>query len=87
MSAQADFADDIARRVFERFEQAAVSPAPVQPRLLTIAQAASYVGRSKGAVQHLIAAGKLPTVRADDRVFLDVRDLDEWIEKNKQYPI
>lgn len=31
----------------------------------------------------MIAGGKLPVVRADRRVFLDVRDLDRWIDANK----
>jgi len=34
-------------------------------------------------MNHLIAAGKIPVVRADRRVMLDVRDLDHWIEHNK----
>ena len=33
--------------------------------------------------QHLIASGKLPCVKADRRNFLDVRDLDAWIESSK----
>jgi len=57
--------------------------APVRPRLLSVEQAAVYLGRTKEALQHLIISGKLPVVRADRRVFLDVRDLDEWVERNK----
>src|SRR5258707_978409 len=54
------------------------------PRLLTGEEAAPYLGRTREAVQHMISAGKLPTVRSDRRVFVDVRDLDRWIEDNKQ---
>lgn len=57
--------------------------AAVNPRLLTVEQAAVYVGRTTEAMQHLIAEGKLPVVRADRRVFLDLKDLDQWIEQNK----
>jgi excisionase family DNA binding protein len=57
--------------------------AAVNPRLLTVEHAAVYLDRSKEAVQHLIAEAKLPVVRTDRRVFLDVRDLDRWIEENK----
>ena len=53
------------------------------PRLLSVDQAAVYIGRTKDAVQYLIAVGKLPAVRADRRVFLDVHDLDNWIEEHK----
>ncbi len=56
----------------------------VRPRLLTVEQAAVYVGRTREALQHMIASGKIPTVRTDRRVFLDVRDLDRWIEDCKQ---
>ena len=52
-------------------------------RLLTVEQAAAYLGRTKEAVQHMASSGKLPTVRSDRRVFLDRADLDRWIEHNK----
>jgi excisionase family DNA binding protein len=55
----------------------------VRPRLLTVEQAAVYIGRTKDAIQHMLASAKLPTVRSDRRVFIDVRDLDTWIEENK----
>jgi hypothetical protein len=35
------------------------------------------------AMQHMICAGKIPTVRMDRRVFVDVRDLDRLIENSK----
>jgi len=56
----------------------------VRPRLLTVEQAAVYIGRTKDAIQHMIASCKLPTVRSDRRVFIDMRDLDAWIEGNKR---
>jgi excisionase family DNA binding protein len=55
----------------------------IAPRLLTVEQAAQYISRSRAAVQHMVAAAKLPVVRSDRRVFIDVRDLDRWIEENK----
>jgi excisionase family DNA binding protein len=56
---------------------------PIRPRLLSVEQAAVYLGRTKPAIQHLIAEGSLRPVRADRRVFLDKQDLDKWIERNK----
>jgi excisionase family DNA binding protein len=56
---------------------------PVQPRLLSVEQAAIYLGRTKPAIQHMIADGTLRAVRADRRVFLDKNDLDQWIDRNK----
>jgi excisionase family DNA binding protein len=57
--------------------------ATVAPRLLTVEQAAGYLGRSKEAVEHMVASGKIPTVRTDRRVFIDVRDMDRLIEDSK----
>ena len=53
------------------------------PRLLTIEQAATYLGRTREATQHLASSGKIPTVRSDRRVFIDRLDLDKWIDDNK----
>ena len=52
-------------------------------RLLTVAQAATYLGRSTPAVHRLIASKKLPVVRADRRLFVDRDDLDRFIQANK----
>jgi excisionase family DNA binding protein len=58
-------------------------PSRLYPRLMTVDQAAVYLGRTREAVQHLVGSGKLPTVRADRRVFLDRLDLDKWIDEHK----
>jgi excisionase family DNA binding protein len=58
-------------------------PVSATKRLLTMEQAGEYLGRSRESMQHLVSSGKLPTVRSDRRVFLDLKDLDEWIEANK----
>lgn len=52
-------------------------------RLYSIPEAAQYLGRSPWSVRHLIWAGELPSVRAGRRVHVDVRDMDEFIERNK----
>ena len=78
--------DALAERVVEKLRPSLLGTSSsrcAEPRLLTVEQAASYLGRSKASVQHMVSAGRLPIVRADRRVFLDVRDLDSWIEQNK----
>jgi hypothetical protein len=57
--------------------------APVRARLLDVEKAAVYLGRTEEALQHMIAAGKVPTVRIDRRVALDVQDLDTLINNHK----
>ena len=56
---------------------------PVKRRLYTVEESAVYMGRTLEAMQHMIFAGKIPTVRMDRRVFIDVRDLDRLIENSK----
>jgi excisionase family DNA binding protein len=77
------FTDLIAAKVSQRLGEPGWDGRKIQKRLLTVEEAAVYLGRSKEAVQHMISAGKLPIVKPDRRVFLDIRDLDNWIEGNK----
>jgi excisionase family DNA binding protein len=77
--------DSLADKVAERLRQDGFAASQsIRPRLLTVEQAAVYIGRSKEAVQHMVASGKVPTVRSDRRVFVDVEDLDAWIREHKQ---
>jgi excisionase family DNA binding protein len=54
----------------------------LRPRLLSVEDAGVYLGRTKEAVQHMIANGTLPVVRDGRRVFLDIEALDRWIKAN-----
>jgi excisionase family DNA binding protein len=78
--------DEVANRVAAKVsaELATAAGHVVKPRLLTLEQAAIYIGRTLAAIQHMISEGRMPTVRSDRRVFVDIRDLDQWIEQNKQ---
>ena len=73
--------DDFAERVAARIRTN--SPAQIRPRLLTIDAAAKYLGRTRSAVDHMVRGGLLPTVRSDRKIFLDLRDLDKFIDENK----
>ena len=76
--------DAIADRVAERLRgNDANDTHTIRPRLLSIDQAAQYLGRTRDSVEHLIAADKIPAVRIDRRVFVDVIDLDKLIEASK----
>ncbi|WKZ34026.1 MAG: helix-turn-helix domain-containing protein [Thermodesulfobacteriota bacterium] len=55
----------------------------IKPRLLSIEQAAIYLGRTPGAVRELIYKGRLPMVKLDRRIHLDLNDLDRIIEQHK----
>lgn len=56
----------------------------VSKRLLTIREAAEFLGRTEEAVRTMCEKGKLPVVRIDRRIQLDVRDLEKVIEQYKQ---
>lgn len=75
-------AERVAAKVRAEFAAGGLS-GTVGPRLLTVEQAASYLGRSKEALEHMVASAKIPTVRIDRRVFIDVRDLDRLIDDSK----
>ncbi len=57
-------------------------PSPKR-RLVSVPEAAEYLGRSTGAVREMIYSGKLPCVRFDRRVSIDLRDLENLIEHSK----
>jgi len=54
-----------------------------QKALLTIAEAAHYIGRSKPALENLIYNRQIPVVRRGRRVHLHKQDLDDWINKHR----
>jgi excisionase family DNA binding protein len=70
-------ADAIAVRVAARLNKSE------EPRLMSVKQAAEYIGRSPKAVRHMIDSGKVPVVREGTRVHLDRVDLDHWVEMRK----
>jgi excisionase family DNA binding protein len=77
-------ADRVAAKVIEKLDSNVIAGAgQVKARLLTIEEGAKYLGRTKKALEHMIADKAVPIVRCDRRIFLDRMDLDRWIESNK----
>ena len=56
----------------------------VDKRLYSIPEAAQYLGRSSWSIRHLIWSGELLHVRTGRRVHLDIKDLEAFVEMNKQ---
>ena len=54
-------------------------------RLYTLKEGAQYLGRSEWGMRELIWAGKIPVVREEGarKIFLDLQDLNDFIQKNK----
>ncbi len=54
-----------------------------EPRLKNYRTAAAYLSLSEREVWRMGKEGNIPTIRIGRSVRFDVRDLDEWIEKQK----
>ncbi len=55
----------------------------VTPRLLSLEEAARYLGISKWTLRDLVFRGDLPCVRIKRRMLLDRQDLDRYLERAK----
>jgi len=73
------FLNLIVARVTENLAKTGVAV----PRLLTVEQAATYLGRSEDAVRRLQSSGTLRATKLDGRVQFDRADLDTLIENSK----
>jgi hypothetical protein len=59
----------------------------IKKRLYTVKEATEYLGRGVHGVRDLIYAGELPVIQRGHKgtQYLDVLDLDGWIDRNKKY--
>ena len=67
----------------ERYKQARKNPKGPVKRLYSIPEAAFYLGRTVDALREIIWAEKIPHVKDGRRILIDIKDMDEFIEKNK----
>jgi len=73
---------ELASRALARVQRGGEIP----PRLLDVDDAGRYMGMSDKAIRELITNGELPYIQkvpARSPYLIDVRDLDDWILKNK----
>jgi excisionase family DNA binding protein len=58
---------------------------PVRPRLLSLKKAAEYLGVSEWGMRTIIWNGDIPSVRypGGRKFYIDVKDLDAFVEANK----
>ena len=56
---------------------------PQRPRLLTLKEAATFLGVGDWTMRDLVWSGTVPLVRFRRRMYFDVRDLEQLIERNK----
>jgi excisionase family DNA binding protein len=58
-------------------------PNVIQPRYLTVQQAADYIGRSKKSFEYLMSKKMFPVIRRDRLVLIDKNDLDAFMARQK----
>ena len=60
-------------------------PNPMSPRLLPLKRAAEYLGLTVWGMRERIWAGDLPVVRFPNgrKMYIDVRDLEDFVQRNK----
>jgi excisionase family DNA binding protein len=71
--------------ILRRFKKPVVSPQPISagPRLLSIKDAAAYLGASVWAIRQMLRNRQLPYVPVGRGFKIDKIDLDRWIERQK----
>jgi tRNA A37 N6-isopentenylltransferase MiaA len=60
---------------------------PVRQRLVSLKNAAKYLDRGEDSLREMIYSGVFPVIQLGERskIWLDIRDLDNWIDDHKQY--
>ncbi|RJR47693.1 MAG: DNA-binding protein [Desulfobacteraceae bacterium] len=56
---------------------------PLPKRLFTLKEAGVYLGRSEYSVRCLIWDRQLPVIRQGKKQWLDIRDMDAWIDRTR----
>lgn len=59
----------------------------INKRLYSIKDAADYLGRSPWTVAEMVRTGKLAYIADGKRKFLDIQDINRWIDTNKRQDI
>jgi excisionase family DNA binding protein len=78
-----DFVEAIAARVVEKIRSEIDTEGHRTKRLLTVQQSAEYLALSMKSIHEMLANHKLAGVKFGRKTMLDIRDLDQWIERNK----
>lgn len=72
--------DTIAEAVVSRLRHSVI----LTPRLLTLSQAATYLGLTPDALKAKVHMGRIPTVELDKKLRFDRADLDRIIDESKR---
>jgi excisionase family DNA binding protein len=74
----------VLREIQEQTKNGSGHEKPINARLLTVAEAAEYLGRpGASSIYHLVYRKEIPCVTHGRNLRFDVRELDKWIERDK----
>ena len=60
------------------------SNVPMEPRLLDYKTAGAYMSLSYWSLREMVLNGEIPHLKFGKKVLIDRRDLDDWIESQKE---
>ena len=66
-----------------QLEDRSMKEKPLEPRLVSQKEAASYLGVSYWTLRDLLFRGDIPHIRVKRRILVDRLDLEAYIQKNK----
>ena len=55
----------------------------ISKRLYSLKESAIYLGRGLHGVRDMVWRGEIPIVRSGRKMFIDIKDLEDYVEKNK----
>jgi len=59
---------------------------PVRPRLLSLKDAASYLGRGTDSLREMVYRRELRVIQeGKGKMWFDLRELDNWIDRNLHF--
>ncbi len=86
-SERQDFMSAVAQEFAEKCANVLLARLPkpnvIQPRYLTVQQAADYIGRPKKSFEYLMSKKMFPVIRRDRLVLIDKNDLDVFMTRQK----
>ena len=77
------FAQEFAEKCVNVLLARLPKPNLVQPRYLTVDQAAVYISHTKRSFEYLISKNLFPVIRRDRLVLIDREDLDKFMTRHK----
>jgi excisionase family DNA binding protein len=77
------FAQEFAEKCVKVLLARLPKPNVVQPRYLTVDQAAVYISHTKRSFEYLITKNLFPVVRRDRLILIDREDLDRFMTRHK----